>query len=125
MKIFIASAVCLILGFGLGWYFEHHRAEREKTEIVRQIVEGGETSDRERAVRAVRAIQSIQSGDTQNAVQLLSTPVAHYYTLYTEPGTKDEKRAETRAIIERLSRTNQIVATRITELSSNMQVRTP
>ena len=56
---------------------------------------------------------------------MLSTPIAHYYTFYTEPGTKDEKRAETRAIIEQLSRTNQIVATRIAEVSSNLQVRSP
>ena len=125
MKTSIASAISLILGLGVGWYFEHHRAEREKTEMVQQMVEGGETADRERAVRAVRAIQSIQSGDTQKAVQLLSTPVAHYYTLYTEPGTKDEKRAQTRAAIEQLAKTNQIVAARIAELSSNMQARTP
>jgi hypothetical protein len=125
MKTMIASLVSLVFGLGLGWSIEHHRFQREKTEIVQQTVEGGETSDRERAVRAVRAIQSIESGDTQKAVQLLSTPIAHYYTLYTGPGTKEEKRPETRAVIEQLAKTNQIVAARIAELSSNLQVRTP
>jgi hypothetical protein len=125
MKTVIASVVSLVLGLGLGWYIEHHRSQREKTEIVQQTVEGGEAADRERALRAVRTIQSIESGDRQKAVQLLSTPIAHYYTLYTEPGTKEEKRSETRAVIEQLAKTNQIVAARIAELSSNLQVRTP
>jgi hypothetical protein len=125
MKTTVASLISLVLGLGLGWYFESHRAQRDKTEIVGQLVEGGESADRERAMRAVRAIESIQAGDTQKAVQLLSSPVAHYYTLYTEPGTKEEKRAETRAAIELLAKTNQIVAARISEFSSNLQVRIP
>jgi hypothetical protein len=58
-------------------------------------------------------------------MQLLSSPVARYYTEYTEPGTKEEKRAETRAEIEQLAKTNQIVATRISELSSNLQAKAP
>ena len=95
MKALIASVVSLLFGLAIGWYIERGRAEHEKTQIVQQTVEGSETSDRERAVRAVRAIESIQSGDTQKAVQLLSTPVAQYYTLYTESGIRDEKRAET------------------------------
>ena len=77
MKTVIASAVSLILGPGLGWYFEHHRAEREKTGIVRQMVEGGESSDGEHAARAARAIQFIESGEPQEAVRLLSGPIAY------------------------------------------------
>src|SRR5438552_8211097 len=113
MKARVACVVSLLLGVAIGWYAERRHAEHEKAQIVQQTVEGDESSDRERAVRAVRAIESIQSGDTQQAVQLLSTPVAHYYTLYTEAGRKEERRAETRGLIEQLARTNQVVAARI------------
>ena len=108
----------------IGWYAERRHAEHEKAQIVQEIVEGGESSDRERAVRAVRAIESIQSGDTQQAMQFLSTPIAHYYTLYTEPGNSQERRSETRALIEQLARTNQVVAARIAEFAGNLKIRT-
>jgi hypothetical protein len=125
MQTVIASTVSLILGLGLGWYFEHHRAEREKTEIVQQMVEGGESSDRLRAVMAARAIQLIEAGQPQEAVQLLSSPVARYYTLYTGAGTKEERRPETRALIEQLARSNQVVPARIAELATNSEPKTP
>jgi hypothetical protein len=118
MKLFVASAASLILGLGLGWYFGHHRAEQERTGIVKQVVDGGESSDRERAIRAARAIQLIESGQPQQAVQILASPVAHYYTSYGSAGTKDERRAETRALIEQLAKSNQVVAAQIAELST-------
>ncbi len=120
MKTFVASAGSLVLGLALGWYFEHQRAEREKAEIVQQMVDGTE-----HAARAARAIQSIQSGDTQQAVQLLSTPAAYYYTVYTDPGSGDQHRSETRALIEQVAKTNQILAARIAELSSNLRRKAP
>jgi hypothetical protein len=125
MKAFLASAVSLILGLGLGWHFEHHRAEREKTEIVQQMVEGGESADRLLAVMAARAIQMVESGQSQQAVQMLASPIAHYYTLYTGVGTKEERRAETRALIEQLSKTNRVVAARIAEISTYSEAKTP
>ncbi len=125
MKTLGTSVACLLLGLVIGWYGQRRHVEHEKAQIVRDMVEGMETADREHALRAARAIESIQSSETQKAMQLLSSPVAHYYTIYTEPGTKEEKRAETRAVIEQLAKTNQIVAARIAEVSSNLQVRTP
>jgi hypothetical protein len=125
MKTVIASTVSLILGLGVGWYFEHHRVEREKTGIVQQMVEGGESSDRLRAVMAARAIQLIEAGQPQEAVQLLSSPVAHYYTLYTGAGSKEERRPETRALIQQLARSNDVVAARIAELATNSEPKTP
>ena len=125
MKTFLASAVSLILGLGLGCYFEHHRAEREKTEIVQQMVERGESADRLLAVTAARAIQMVESGQSQQAVQMLATPVAHYYTLYSGAGTKEERRAETRALVEQLARSNQVVAARIAEMSTNSGIKVP
>jgi hypothetical protein len=125
MKTLFTSVVLLLLGVAIGWYVEQRHAKHEMTQIVQQMVAGGESSDRVGALRAVRAIESIQSGDTSNAVQILSAPVADYYTLYTEAGSKQERRAETRAIIEHLARTNQVVAARIAEFVTNSQIKTP
>jgi hypothetical protein len=125
MKMFLASAVCLVLGLGLGWYFEHHRAQREKTEIVQQMLAGSESCDRYAALMATRAIQLIESGQAQQAMQTLAPPVAHYYTVYAAPGTKEERRAETRTLIEQFAKSNQFVVGRIAELTTNSQYRVP
>jgi hypothetical protein len=125
MKTVIASAVSLFLGLGLGWYFEHHRAERVKAESVELVLNGSESADSESAARAARAIQFIQSGDTQQAVQLLSTPAAHYYAIYTTPGVNEPNRSATRALIEQVAKTNPILATRIAEVSSDLQHKVP
>jgi hypothetical protein len=114
----------LILGLGLGWYFEHHRAEREKTEIVQQMVEGGESSDSEHAARAARAIQFIDSGQPQEAVRLLSGPIAHYYSVYGDLSL-NEGRSKVRSLIEGVAKTNQVVAARIAEAATNSQIKAP
>jgi len=125
MKAFLASAVFLVLGLGLGSFLEHHRAERERTEIVQQMAEGSESADRLLAVMAARAVQMVESGQSQQAVQMLASPIARYYTLYTGVGTKEERRAETRALIEQLSKTNRVVAARIAEVSTYSEAKTP
>jgi hypothetical protein len=125
MKTLITSIVSLLIGLAVGWYAERRHSEHEKTQIVQQMFEGAESSDRERAVRAVRAIQLIESGEARQAVQILSSPVAYYYTLYTDAGSKEERRAETRAVIEQLAKTNQVVAARIAEFSTNSRIKTP
>jgi hypothetical protein len=124
MKAFIASTVSLILGLGLGWYFEHHRSQREKTEIVQMMVEGIESSDGEHAARAARAIQFIDSGQRQEVVRLLSAPIAHYYSVYGEL-RGNERRSKVRSLIDELAKTNQVVAARIEEAVTNSQIQTP
>ncbi len=124
MKTVIVATVAFVLGLGLGWYFERHRAEREKTEIVQQMVEGGESSDGEHAARAARAIQFIDAGQPQEAVRLLSGPVAHYYSVYGALST-NERRSKVRSLIEGLAKTNQVVAARIAEATTNSQSKTP
>ena len=124
MKTVIASTVTLILGLGLGWYFEHRRAERGKTEIVHLMVEAGESSDGEQAARAARAIQFIDSGQPQEAVRLLSGPIAHYYSVYGALSA-NERRSKVRSLIEQLAKTNQAVAARIAEAATNAQVKAP
>jgi hypothetical protein len=124
MKTVIASTVSLILGLGLGWYFEYHRAEREKTEIVQQMVKEGETSDGEHAARAARAIQFIEAGQPQEAVRLLSGPIARYYSVYGEL-RGNEMRSKMLSLIDELAKTNQMVAARIAEAATNSQIKTP
>jgi hypothetical protein len=124
MKTLIASAVSLLIGLGIGWCIEHRHAEHEMTDAVKLMVQAGESSDCEHAARAVRAVQFIESGDTQRAVQLLSGPIAHYYSVYGDDHSNDE-RSKVRALIEQVARTNQVVAARIAEASSNTQFRTP
>jgi hypothetical protein len=124
MKILLASAVSLLLGLVMGWYIEHRRAEHEKTEIVQQMVHWSESADGEHAARAARAVQFIGSGDTQRAVQLLSGPVAYYYSVYGDDHSNDE-RSKVRALIEQIARTNQVIAARIAEASANTRFKTP
>jgi hypothetical protein len=114
----ITALASLLIGAAVALYVQQRHFEREKAGIVRQVVEDDESADRKRALMALRAIEVIQSGDTQLAMRLLSTPVAHYYTVYEAPGGDKEKRAETRTLIEQLAKTNQIVAARIAELST-------
>ena len=123
MKRVIAAIASLALGVALGWYIEHHRAQREKAEIVQQMVEGMESSDGDGAARAVRAIQLIQSGETQQAVQLLSSPIASYYSEYRAVGAND-RRSKLRSLVEELARTNQVVAARLVAAATNSQIRT-
>jgi|SRR6266496_4352531 len=125
MKPLITGVISLLLGLAVGWYSKRRHSEHENTQIVQQMVEAGESSDRERAVRAVRAIQLVESGEVEQAVQILATPIAHYYTVYTDAGSKEDQRAETRTLIEQLARTNQTIAARIAEFSTNHRTKSP
>lgn len=118
MKIIVASVTSLVIGLLIGWYIEGNRAEREKTEIVEQMVDGIESSDRTDAARCVRVIEHIQSGDTQRAVQLLSGPIADFYSTYGNDQS-NVRRSRVRAMIEQLSNSNAAVAARIAEAMTN------
>jgi hypothetical protein len=122
MKTLLATGISLFLGLGIGWYIGHRQAFYYVPETTREAVAGIESSDGEKAARAVRAIQAIDSGDAQGAVQLLSHPIAHYYLLYSDIDTND-RRKRMIALIEQLARTNQIVAARIAEFSTNYGIK--
>ena len=122
MKILLATGISLLLGLGIGWYIGNRHAFYYVPETTRETVAGIESSDGEKAARAVRAIQAIDSGDAQGAVQLLSHPIAHYYLLYSDVDMND-RRKRMIALIEQLARTNQIVAARIAEFSTNYGVK--
>ena len=122
MKILLATVISLFLGLGIGWYIGHRQAFYYVPETTREALAGIESSEGEKAARAVRAIQAIDSGDAQGAVQLLSHPVAYYYFIYSDLATND-RRKRMIALIEQLARTNQIVAARIAEFSTNYGVK--
>ena len=117
VKILIGSGVSLAVGLAIGWSVEHRRAEHQKTEIVQQMVQGTESSDYEHTARAALAIQLIDSDEAEQAVELLSGPVAYYYSIYRDDTAQNERAAKLLAIIEQLARTNQVVAAQIVEVS--------
>lgn len=114
MKPLIVSIVSLLVGAVIGSYLWRVHAQKEETQTVRMMVQGTESADAAEAALDVRAIEAITSGDTHRAIQLLSHPVAYYYSLYGED-RGNEQRSKIRALIEELARTNQTVAARISE----------
>jgi hypothetical protein len=126
MKTIIASIVSLLLGLAIGCYIGHRDYDRHTTnEAVDLMVQGTETSEALQATIGARAIEFIGAGDTQEAVQLLSGPIARYYTLYSATGRNDERSTKLRDLIEQLARTNQVVAARITEISNMSLLKKP
>jgi hypothetical protein len=87
------------------------------------MVEAGESSDGAEAARAARAIQFIDAGQHEEAVRLLSGPVAHYYSVYGALNT-NERRSKVRSLIEELAKTNQVVAGRIAEAATKPHTKT-
>jgi hypothetical protein len=113
MKIIAASLGCLLLGLVMGGYVGFRYHEKHITnEAVKLMMEGMESADGEHAAEAARAIELINSGESSNAVQLLSSPIANYYHWYAVYADTDRER-RLRAMIEQLASTNQIVANAI------------
>jgi hypothetical protein len=110
MKALIFSAVSLVLGLGTGWLFGNSRAKHETTRVIEQLVQTTESSDASEVARDIRAIEWIGSGETERAVQLLSSRLAHYHYIYKPVDGRDEQRLRLRAAIEQLASTNSTVA---------------
>jgi hypothetical protein len=103
----------LLLGLAAGWCFEHRQAEHRVTEVAVQMVQGIEASDRLEAARGIRAIELIQSGNTEQAVQMFSVPIADFYTGHVNLTNNDERTKDWLARIDQFSRTNEVVAAQI------------
>lgn len=110
MKTLIAAVLSLALGLFIGWHFGYRHARHETTAAVQQLVGTTEASDAAEAARDARAISSIESGDTKEAIRSLSAPVAHYYTVYGNLALNDERRSKVRGLIEQVAKTNQVLA---------------
>jgi hypothetical protein len=114
MKALIASFVCLVVGLAIGFYagnrsYHKHMAD----EAVQQMVEGGESSDAMTAMVAAAAVRYIDSGETSNAVLVLSHPIASYYSIYGTRAGTNAQRLKVRDYIDQTARTNQIFAAQI------------
>lgn len=116
MKTFIASLTCLLIGLAIGYYVGHRHDQGGSTDVgVQQLVEAGESSDALLVATSARAISFIDAGQTQRAIETLSRPIAHFYTVYTSSTSGNERRLALRAMIEELARTNITVAAQIAE----------
>jgi hypothetical protein len=113
MKTLITFFVALLLGLALGSVLTLRHADHEVAEVVETMQQPIESGDREHAARAIRAIQMIESGESSNAVQLLSVPIAVYYHFYAGLTQNDERTKAVLAQIEQLASTNTLIADEI------------
>ncbi len=114
MKALIASGVSLLVGLAIGGYIGYRYHDRHITnEAVEQMLEGMESSERLEAARGIRAIELIQSGDSQQAVQMFSIPIADFYSWHVNLTHNEQRTKDLLARIEQLARTNQAVAAQI------------
>jgi hypothetical protein len=114
MKTLIIVLVSALVGSAVGFYVGNRDYQRHITnEAVQQLVESGESSDALIAATSARAIGFIDSGEAQKAIETLSRPIAHYYSIYDTSTITNEQRLSLRAMIEGLARTNQTVAAQI------------
>lgn len=120
----IATFVSLFLGITIGWHFEHRHAGREMTNIVWQMEQPMEASDRLAAARGIRTIELVDAGNTQQVIEMSSFAIADFYSAYANLTHNDKRTEELLAKIEQFCRTNQAVADRI-RASTNMFFKLP
>jgi hypothetical protein len=118
LKILILFFVALLLGLALGWLLTLRQADHEVAKVVALMQEPYEASERVEAARSIRAIEFIPSGESSNAVRLLSRPIVDYYYFNAKLANNDERTKETLARIERFAGTNQFISD---EISNQMQ----
>ena len=114
MKTLIASFVSLLLGLAAGSVLTLRHADHEIAKMVATMRLPIEASDRFEAVRGMCAFGFIQSGDSSNALRVLSQPIVDYYYFNAKLTNNDERTKATLASIERFSRSNQFIADAIT-----------
>jgi hypothetical protein len=123
MKLITTSAFSLFLGILIGWLAQHGRSGNETDRVVAQMVQTIESSDATEAARDVRVISLLQSGETQKAVQLLCTPIAHYYYTYEAGSSASGERLQLHGMIDDLASTNSIVGIELTNRMANYNER--
>src|SRR5438046_3013466 len=97
MKTCVGSVIFLLLGLAVGFYAgnrSYHK--RIADEAVQQLVESTESSDALMAAMSARTISLIDSGQDQQAVQMLSFPIAHYYYIYASSTFTNDQRLKLR-----------------------------
>ena len=124
MKTLVASFISLLFGIAIGWYFEHRHAGREMTDVVEQMEQPIEAFDRLEAARGVRAIQLIEAGNTNQAIEMFSFPIASFYTEYYDLSHNEKRTQDLLAKIEKFAQTNQVVAAQIKTMMSYGETNT-
>jgi len=120
MKTCVTSVIFLLVGLGVGFYIGYRDYQKHiASEAIQQMVESGESPEALLASMSARTISLIDSGQGQQAVQMLSFPIAHYYYLYASSTFTNEQRLKLRALIDGLASTNQIVAAQIAKEMSD------
>lgn len=120
MKTFLVSAISCLVGLAIGCYIGYRYNERYVTnEAIQAMMEGSESSAAASASISARSIGLIDSGDSEQAIQLLSFPVGHYYLHYVTNAYTNQQRLKMRALIDQLAQTNKIVAAHIATTTSN------
>ena len=114
MKTLIVFFSALLLGLAGGAVFTLRSADHEVAEVVTEMQQPHESSARLETLRSIRAIELIQSGESSNAIQLLSEPIASYYYFQAKLAHNDQRIQETLALIEQFARTNRLIADAIT-----------
>jgi hypothetical protein len=110
LKTLIIFFVALLLGLALGSVLTLRHADHEVADVVATMQQPKESVDAEHVARAVQAIQMIDAGESSNAVQLLSVPIAVYYHFYAGLPHNDEHTKVVLAQIEQLASTNTLIA---------------
>jgi hypothetical protein len=114
MKTFVTSVVFLLVGFVIGFYVRYRYCEWHQTsEAMQAMVESLESHDALLAAMSARTISLIDSGHDQQAVQMLSFPIASYYYVYASSKFTNAQRLKLRAMIDDLAKSNQVVAAQI------------
>lgn len=114
MKLFLGIAIGLIVGVALGWIAGYVHPNRK---AIRQLERYTEKVRRDRepegtttAVYAIKGVQLIAAGMTNEAIKVLSHPIARYYEFYASDLGTNQYRRRMREVIDELARTNQIVS---------------
>jgi hypothetical protein len=114
MKVFITSTIALLVGMAIGScigyrYYEMHII----SETTKQTMEMVESFDRLEAARGIRAIELIEAGNTNQAIEMFSIPIASFYSEYLNLTHNDKQTKDLLARVEQFAQTNQVVAAQI------------
>lgn len=83
------------------------------TDVVEQMEQPIEASDRLEAARGIRAIQSIEAGNTDQAIEMFSFPIASFYSEYHGLSHNGKRTLDLLTRIDKFAQTNQVVAAQI------------
>jgi len=114
MKNFATSIIFLLIGLAVGSYIGYRYCDRHTSNVAMQaMVESLESHDALMASVSAQTIRLIDSGQDQQAVQMLSLPIASYYYVYASSTFTNEQRLKLRVMIDTLASTNRTVAAQI------------